>query len=165
MQRPSTETGSSSRYHLNDASASQDTAPTRTEIPSLAPIDPVGGLDLPSRFNSQRTSDHISSKPDAGTGPGAPGQDWLRSVDELSWPAAQPNRTTISPPSASYRKPGTPGVPRRSSRRTPSGDQSNLYPGQAQVGQFDFEGFEGSSGTFMDENNEPQPKWDRGGRF
>lgn len=157
-QRPSTETGSSTLPPQPTT-----TSQKHTEIPSLAPIDPIGTLDLPSRFNSQRTSDLTSTQanPSAGHSSQAQGQsqDWLRSVDELSWPTPQPNREPISPPSASYR---TPGVPRRSSRRTPSGDQSHFYAGQPQQqgGGFDFEGFEGSSGNSLDEG-----RWDRGGRF
>ncbi|KAM0720351.1 hypothetical protein Q7P37_004487 [Cladosporium fusiforme] len=137
-QRPSTETGSSSRYNPTNVFPSQEPTPKRTEIPSLAPIDPVGGLDLPSRFNSQRTSEYqLSTRPDVTAGPSNQGQDWLHSVNELSWPATQPSRETISPPSASYR--GTPSVPTRSSRRTPSEDQTRRD--QPPGGQFNFDGF------------------------
>jgi hypothetical protein len=167
-QRPSNDSASSSHYN-NAATSTYPTynsAPMKhSEIPSLAPIDPIGGLDLPSRFNSQRTSQQTSGQTLHDSNEG---QSWLRGVDELMWPA--PQRTTsherqpqaISPPPASYR---TPNVPRRSSRRTPSGDQSQFRVGQQSGGGLDFEDFDGPSmgaGRFLDERDE---RWDHGGKF
>jgi hypothetical protein len=70
---------------------------------------------------------------------------------------------TISPPPASYR---TPAVPRRNSRRTPSGDASQMHSGGLMGRGFEFEGAGGPStggAGFMDEQDEE--RWDRGGRF
>lgn len=166
--RPSNDSASSSHYKNANTRTypTYDSAPIKhSEIPSLAPIDPIGGLDLPSRFNSHRTSQQTAAQ---NLHDNSEGQSWLRAVDDLSWPA--PQRTisherqpqAISPPPASYR---TPNLPRRSSRRTPSGDQSQFRVGQQSGGGLDFEGFDGPSvgaGKFMDERDE---RWDHGGRF
>lgn len=124
--RPSTETASSSRARPDFLSSHDpvphNTAPKHTEIPSLAPIAPIGALDLPSRFNSR--SNRASSNADPELGGQEQGQSWLRAVDELSWPSQQP------------------GVPRRSSRRGVSGDQAHLRGGDG--AGFDFEGFDGA---------------------
>jgi hypothetical protein len=167
--RPSNDTGSSSHYNTT----TYNSAPIKhSEIPSLAPIDPVGGLDLPSRFNSHRTT-HQSTQPTVQDSHDVTkDQSWLRGVDELTWPS--PQRTlsnerqpqAISPPPASYR---TPNVPRRSSRRMPSGDQSQFRVGQQSGGGNDFEDFDAGpsvgAGRFLDERDERDERWDHGGRF
>jgi hypothetical protein len=164
--RQSNDTGSSSHYNTT----TYNSAPVKhSGIPSLAPIDPVGGLDLPSRFNSHRTS-HQSTQPSIhDPHDTTKDQSWLRGVDELTWPSPErtlshePQPQAISPPPASYR---TPNVPRRSSRRTPSGDQSQFRVGQQSGGGNDFEDFDGGpslgAGRFLDEREE---RWDHGGRF
>jgi hypothetical protein len=170
-QRPSNDSASSSHYNTTDARdyPSYNSPPLKhSEIPSLAPIDPIGSLDLPSRFNSHRTSqqDRLPTAPDPHDTKES--QSWLRAVDELAWPATQPpisherNPQAISPPPASYR---TPNVPRRSSRRTPSGDQSQFRVGQQSGSGLDFEDFDGPAvggGAFVDDREE---RWDHGGRF
>lgn len=79
----------------------------------------------------------------------------------------------ISPPPASYNS-RTPGVPRRSSRRTPSGDQSHVRSNAGGVaGGFEFDGFDGPAagptggGGYLDERDEAGDgrRWDHGGRF
>lgn len=165
--RRSMDTGSSSQYHNRRVSA-EETAYKPYDLPTLAPIDPVGGLDLPSRFNSHRTSEQrLPFNSDLDAAPGGQGQAWLRAADNLSRPANEHKQDDMPPPPASYRTAGTPSLPRRSSRRTPSGDQSHLYGGQ-QGGQNEFAGFDGpSTGTsFLDERDESDGHWDnRGGRF
>ncbi|KAM0706661.1 hypothetical protein Q7P35_005989 [Cladosporium inversicolor] len=156
--RPSNDTASSGHYNPT----TYNSAPMKhSEIPSLAPIDPIGGLDLPSRFNSHRTSNQSVQPTVQDSHDTSKDQSWLRGVDELTWPSPQPQ--AISPPPASYR---TPNVPRRSSRRTPSGDQSQFRVGQQSGGGNDFENFDGGpsvgAGRFLDERDE---RWDHGGRF
>jgi hypothetical protein len=169
FKRPSHDSGPSSIHAGDNPSiySTESRVPTpikHTELPSLAPIDPIGGIDLPSRFNSRRTSNH----PDRDLESQNDGPSWLREVDDLAWPAHQRNMSqdppTISPPPASYR---TPAVPRRNSRRTPSGDASQMHSGGGLLGRgFDFEGAGGPStggAGFIDEQDEE--RWDRGGRF
>ena len=137
--RPSHETGVSAmgdpydlkqqaNAHQREAAPSMDTAsdydrrpsdvssfhPVR-DVPSLGPIESVGGIDLPSRFNSRRSVnlDNI----DIGNTTG--GQEWLRAVDNLNWNHNQPSS---QPRQSSGGSGTTPFVPRRSSRRTPSQD-------------------------------------------
>ena len=171
FKRPSQESGPSSMHQGDNPSiySTESRLPTpikHTELPSLAPIDPIGGLDLPSRFNSHRTSNH----PDRDLESQSEGPSWLRDVDDLAWPAHSRNISqdppTISPPPASYR---TPAVPRRNSRRTPSGDASQMRSGGLMGRGFDFEGVGGPStggAGFMDEQDEENgTRWDRGGRY
>ncbi|SMR41247.1 unnamed protein product [Zymoseptoria tritici ST99CH_1E4] len=91
-------------------------------IPSLAPIEGVGGIDLPSRWGSaaSRSTNAGAPRPDITNAPRIPtpsaypppGEDWLRAIDNLSW-----DHNSSAPT-----MPRCPTVPRRSSRRTPSAD-------------------------------------------
>ncbi|KAK4542906.1 hypothetical protein LTR36_006095 [Oleoguttula mirabilis] len=91
-----------------------------SEAPSLGPIESFGGLDLPSRFNSRRSANLNNVE----TGDTLGGQAWLRQIDGLNWghdrPAPAAQRQTSGTQSG-YR---SPPVPRRSSRRTPSQDNT-----------------------------------------
>jgi len=131
--RPSGDTGS--RYD-RPSSEQQDTSRYRnSEVPSLGPIQSVGNIDLPSRFNSRRSA----NLDDINSGDATSGQDWLRAVDELDWNHDHAEPAPVYQPSASTRTAGlhSPNVPRRSSRRTPSQD---ITPGR---GHDDvFEGFD-----------------------
>ena len=114
-------TGLSSDYadssfppHLQSSVQAHQQQSHSSEVPSLAPIESFGGLDLPSRFNSvHQTSNQASPyNPDLEHSTG--GQDWLKAVDELDRPAHERR---------------APNVPRRSSRRTPSQDIDFTHPG------------------------------------
>lgn len=108
--------------------------------PSLDPIESVGGIDLPSRFNSRRST-HLDTT-DIGTTTG--GHNWLRAVDELEW-----NHGNGRPPDGDTdrilrHQPSGPPVPRRSSRRHNSEDMTT------RVGQDNnnlFEGFDSAHGS------------------
>ncbi|KAK5123031.1 hypothetical protein LTR85_003597 [Meristemomyces frigidus] len=124
---------------------SHDGASTRrnrlSEAPSLGPIESFGGLDLPSRFNSRRSANLDNS--DVGNTEG--GQGWLREIDNLNWNNDRPAPTAqrqVSGTQSGYR---SPPVPRRSSRRTPSQDNTPSRVHSAERGdQRDdvFEGFD-----------------------
>lgn len=70
------------------------------EVPSLSPIESVGGIDFPSRFNSRASTVD-------------PGRDWLNAVDNLDWP--DHSREPASHPGISAYV--APNVPERSTRR------------------------------------------------
>ncbi|KAK5110627.1 hypothetical protein LTR62_005666 [Meristemomyces frigidus] len=88
--RPSADTGSD--YNMrHSASLSSAREPYRNSLaPSLGPIESIGGLDLPSRFNSRRSQNLNKMNVEHGAG----GQDWLRAVDELDWNHGTPNPTS-----------------------------------------------------------------------
>jgi len=118
--RPSEDTAS--RYDRPSSEYPESNYHRKSEVPSLGPIQGVGHIDLPSRFNSQYSANHSNDISDT-TG----GQDWLRAVDNLDW---NHDRSAPAPaPAAVYKQPSTsargfptPNLPRRSSRRTPSQD-------------------------------------------
>ncbi|KAK3676660.1 hypothetical protein LTR78_003435 [Recurvomyces mirabilis] len=107
--RPSADTGSDYDQR-HSASIAGDREPYHLSIaPSLGPIESVGGLDLPSRFNSRRSQNLENI--DIGNTQG--GQDWLKAVDELQWnhggtalPASSHQPTASA--SASQRQPPAP---------------------------------------------------------
>lgn len=109
----------------------------RSEVPSLSAMQNLGSFDTPQR----QTSQHARSKTEGG---GGMADDWLREVDQLAWSQggsqqqAAPTQTYYPPGSmtnrqaqrqlSSYRQPG---IPRRSSRRTPSQEQNPFSFGSA----------------------------------
>ena len=114
---------SSSRYRNSD-------------VPSLDPIEGVGDIDLPSRFNSRRSANLDFGDTDGGEGQQqAP---WLRDVDNLDWNHHPDQQQQQQPPSTSH----APGLPRRSSRRTPSQDISPRPSQQQQQGEILFDNFD-----------------------
>jgi len=78
-----------------------------SEVPSLAPIQTVGGMDIPSRFNSRRSA-NLDSNSDRG---------WLQHVDNISWNHAAPPLRSPNSRNFSQR---TPVVPERSAYRSQS---------------------------------------------
>lgn len=124
--------------------------------PLLDPIDTVGSIDLPSRFNStagsrapSRMNSNIGAVPTQGglTAPGPlsrgtsyrsgnaevignsqGGQDWLRAVDNLDWNhERQPStRSNQARSQGDFFQSPPPSVPRRNSRRTFSQEQAAL---------------------------------------
>ncbi|KXS94989.1 hypothetical protein AC578_1519 [Pseudocercospora eumusae] len=94
-------------------------------IPALAAIEPVGSLDIPSRFPSNASG--FNNNPFAQ---GERDQSWLRAVDQLSWgnhsrqastrssqPAAGLSHQASNASGQALRSP-PPSVPQRNSRRT-----------------------------------------------
>ena len=164
LPRPSHETGASSRYDgrsIADTAASSryDDGTSRgrpstqyseepyrlnraSEAPSLGPIEGLGGsLDLPSRFNSRR-SQNLNDVQMANT---EGGHDWLRAVDALNWPSQ-----------GLADAPNTPGLPRRSSRRTPSADQTPAFGRphpERRVSEDAFAGFDSTASPPEDRGN------------
>ncbi|KAK6431024.1 hypothetical protein LTR95_012818 [Oleoguttula sp. CCFEE 5521] len=143
--RPSGETTASSRYPADERD--EKYRPHLSDVPSLAPIEPVGGLDLPSRFGSQRTQNDLPSPyhPELDRSPA--GQEWLRAVDDLSWPSHNRGDPFTHPSRPPY-------VPRRSSRRTLSQDQIPTLGGthSPPLGSspdegLEFEGFDSTVGS------------------
>ena len=166
IQRPSGETEQS--YEVSELDASETENRFSDQAPSLGPVDVDGGggLDIPSRFNSRRSGN---------------GQNWLHDVDNLNW--NHNNTLSAAPPpplQASYsrdrdyrQRTPQPSIPRRSSRRTPSEEQTaradprlrsqspNRGAGthsQEQVGSHDFGNFDsgprGNYPNFFDAGNE-----------
>ena len=85
---------------------------------TLDPIDAGGGLDMPSRFNSRNSAQQrhsATAKPQTGS-------EALHTVDERDWTHPQPGSNPVQ------RQPSGPPVPRRSSRRTPSQEISDIAP-------------------------------------
>lgn len=124
--------------HYADEEHVQPSRYSDQPIPSLDPIDLVGTIDLPSRFNSTTGSHAPPSRYNSNasaaingparmlsnrSGPPQLGQidvdhdqDWLREVDNLSW-----NHTSRQASVRSSEPPllhPAPSVPRRNSRRT-----------------------------------------------
>ncbi|TKA31609.1 hypothetical protein B0A50_01686 [Salinomyces thailandicus] len=138
--KPSVETESDYERRLSSVGSMQ---PRPSEAPSLGPIDAGGRLDLPSRFNSRRSEylHHLDNNPTSGN------HDWLRAVDGLSWNHDRPTHAT-------QRQHTGPPLPRRSSRRTPSQDVSDIAPDlldqQQQQGDV-FEGFDSGEASPEDE--------------
>ncbi|QIW99520.1 hypothetical protein AMS68_005038 [Peltaster fructicola] len=73
------------------------------QAPTLSPIESVGGIDLPSRFNSRASTVD-------------PGGDWLNAVDRLSW-GDHSREAGLQMGTSTY---AAPAVPERSTRRPPS---------------------------------------------
>lgn len=121
--RASQDTGGPVPYERPLSEFLDDQRPDRiSEVPSLAPIETVGGIDIPTRFSTQRTREQRAA--------GENGlQSWTREADNL--PRTH-NRNTSQPSTSSQRarqqQYTTPSVPARSVRRPQSGDQSHLQP-------------------------------------
>nr|POE62980.1 putative membrane protein [Quercus suber] len=111
-------------------------------IPVLQPIETVGGIDLPSRFNSRRSV----NLDDIEIGDAGDANDWLRDVDNL--------HRSRSPPSQDAQPFSNPGldqpfVPARSSLRPASQDYRNM----GVAGQTLFQDLDSrDSATFMTNN-------------
>jgi len=108
--------------------------------PSLDPIESVGGIDLPSRFNSRRSANLDTI--DIGNTVG--GQNWLRAVDELEWNHGNRQPRDGDADHVLRHQPSGPPVPRRSSRRHNSQDMTT------QGGRDNnnlFEGFDSGHGS------------------
>ncbi|EME46848.1 hypothetical protein DOTSEDRAFT_70718 [Dothistroma septosporum NZE10] len=145
LRRLSQETADShhpGQESMHNANEQQTSIYSDQPTPFLDPIDSVGTIDLPSRFNSTTgsraaPSRYNSSASTAVSGPtrlmsnrsGPPqlgqldvgnDQDWLREVQNLSWnhtsrqPSVRSSEPAVSQPA--------PSVPRRNSRRTLSQD-------------------------------------------
>ena len=121
--------------HQRPSSEYVDRPDRISEVPSLAPIESVGGIDIPSRFNTQRTRDQREGSP----------QSWLREVDNLSWTH---NRSASQPQHQNAY--AGPSIPVRSTRRPLSGDQSHLASGN------EFNEFDSSAGFYMIADNEEE---------
>ncbi|RMY24847.1 hypothetical protein D0867_01110 [Hortaea werneckii] len=111
---------------------------------TLDPIDAGGGLDMPSRFNSRNSAQQrhsATAKPQTGS-------EALHTVDERDWTHPQPGNPV-------QRQPSGPPVPRRSSRRTPSQEISDIAPPPLprQRQRDVFEGFD--SGHASSEEDRP----------
>ena len=116
-----------------------------SEVPSLAPIESVGGIEIPSRFNTQRTREQHES-----------GSSWLREVDNLSWTH---NRSASQHQQEQQAYPG-PSIPNRSTRRPISGDQSQLARSASNTSGNDgneFNEFDSSTGFYMVADDEERP--------
>ncbi|KAK5165879.1 uncharacterized protein LTR77_008802 [Saxophila tyrrhenica] len=72
-----------------------------SEVPTLGPIESVGGMDIPSRFNSRRSANLDSDR------------GWLSDVDNISWPHAHAEPQGLNYSTSSR----TPTVPERSAER------------------------------------------------
>lgn len=99
-RRPSTSTPVP-QYNVEQASRQLQHI---SEVPTLSPIESVGDINLPSRFNSQ----HSTSRADFGEG-----RDWLRAVDSMDWPDHARDNTLQPGPAPQ----AGPSVPSRSPRR------------------------------------------------
>ncbi|KAF2168437.1 hypothetical protein M409DRAFT_53116 [Zasmidium cellare ATCC 36951] len=118
-------------------------------VPSLDPISTVGGIDLPSRFNSTATAASRAATNNAyASNTTRGGSDWLRAVDNLEWNHSRQSsqRSQAAPATRGPLHPA-PTVPRRSSRRTLSQEVAaqRYQPTTENV----FEGFD-SNGTSPD---------------
>lgn len=119
-------------------------------VPSLGTLDLGGGIDLPSRFNSNASRFTATTYNTAAEAPSrynssattkaapmaenaaVPGnEEWLRAVDGLEW-----DHTPNAAGGAAARR--TPSVPRRSSRR-------HLSPAGARGFEHTFEGFDSTT--------------------
>ena len=120
-----------------------------SEVPSLAPIESVGGIDIPTRFNTQRTREQRESG----------SQGWFREIDSMPT-----HNRNISQPSSSRQYP-TPSVPVRSAQRPPSRDQSHLQPpnvsrsasGNSSSSGNEFHHFDSSTGIYDIAADEERP--------
>lgn len=123
--------------------------------PTLAPIASVGGIDLPSRFNSNASRFTATSYNTAAEAPSrynssaagtaarateppavSSDSEWLKAVDGLEW-----DHTPIVPGPARR----TPSVPRRSSRRHVSSEGGPKSRAQAPTFGHTFEGFDSTT--------------------
>ena len=129
-----------------------------SEVPSLAPIESVGGIDIPTRFNTQRTREQRD---------GDHQDQWLRDVDNLSYShnrsTSQPLSSAPQPLSSRYYPP--PSLPTRSARRPQSSDSNHLHPpqfsrsasGNSSASGNEFNQFDSSTGFYdiaVDEEEE-----------
>ncbi|KAK3705907.1 hypothetical protein LTR37_013060 [Vermiconidia calcicola] len=129
--RPSHESRSRSQVRHQESFEYENERPTRiSEVPSLGPIQGVGGMDIPSRFGSQRSGNMDM------------GQEWLREVDNLNWSHPVSSVASRQPSNYSDRshvqRTPAPNIPERSNYRPQSSEGPHWGPqGRSQSAQRD----------------------------
>ena len=162
--RPSQEYQETNRYTAGSSEYADDRPARISEVPSLAPIETVGGIDIPSRFNT-----HKSRSGQSANDGDSQAQDWLHAVDNLSWT----HNSSAAPSSSSSRRDReyrqrtpAPTVPPRSHRRTSSDGQvprsdprMRSQSPDRRGEENEFEGFDSRTGFYMvaDDEEEGRP--------